>query len=89
MENQVALITKSHEEREQEQVRENDGDNDLLSVKEQLHDFAETKAVFNRQEKLTRETEKMIVECQRDLRLDRQASLRQSSNLDHFKDRLT
>lgn len=75
----AALISGTEEQCDQEEEDETDADAGLNRIPGQVKCLGVSNAVCERQEKLTKETERLIIECQRLLRLEKQMSLRQTS----------
>lgn len=64
-------VTRSNETVDDDIITETDADAGMYSVKEQVHALTVTKTVLNLQGLLSRDTEKLTVDSQRALRLER------------------
>lgn len=81
----VLSITDTNDcEEEEELYEEAESHVGLYSVKEQLHSLAVTKAIFAREGTVSKEAQNIILERQRVLSLEKQATLRQTSIWYHF-----
>lgn len=58
---------------------------DVMSVQQELHVLAQARSILEKNGGLCEEGRKAFYKCQRSLRLEKVASMRQTSILDHFK----
>lgn len=83
--NLIFPTTRNDSAVEKDHTEKAEAEADMHSLKEQLCGLAVVKAVFAHDVVLSREREKLILDRQRALRLERQVHLRQSSISDHLK----
>lgn len=81
----VHSITQDDSAVKKEDTMETETEASMYSLKKQLYGLANTKAVFARDGVLSRETEKLYLDCKRVSRLEKKAGMRQMSISDPFK----
>ena len=69
----------------EEESQGSDVEEEFYSIEEELKGLAVTGSVLDRLGRMDKSLQRRLRACQKDLRLERQAALRQSTILDHFR----